>query len=81
MAKPRNPNAKLYTVQIPQELIGYLRCRSDDMDLSMPQYVAKLIREDQINAGRPRIDYPLSYDGPPLSIAAETPPPYLSKKK
>ena len=82
MAKPTNPAAKLFTVQIPRELVGYLRGRSQEMDLSMPQYVARLIREDQINLGNPRIEYPIDYSGPVMELrVAEPPTPHLRKKK
>lgn len=81
VAKPRNPNAKLYTVQIPQELIGYLKARSSELDLSMPQYVARLIREDSIHQGTPRVDYPIHYSGPVMQLKATDSTRLITPKK
>ena len=54
MPRPRNPDRD-YTVKIPGSLVPFLQKRAAELGLSMPQYVAALVRNDFPNLGKPMI--------------------------
>jgi len=83
MPRPPNPNAKDHTIKIDHEVFTAMRARAEALDLTSTQYIARLIKADAITgAGLPLVIYPMEYQGRALELkVAETPPPYLTKKK
>jgi len=82
VAKPRNPNSDWLTVRIPKAYVPFLQERSDELGISQARYVQNLIEAERISLGKPIIIYPLNYMHQRMELkVAETPPPYLSKKK
>jgi hypothetical protein len=61
-------------------LIPFIQERSEELGISQARYVQNLIESDRVNLAKPTIIYPIGYDGPPLALVAETPPPYGKKK-